>query len=245
MALRGLAPVLLERLRAMKSWPAKAFLIACAFVLASCSSQQNQPASTPAPKALHNTSGFPLYPGASIVTTHAFTQNVQIVNASQNGSIFSGGNGVYTGNEVIAATPASFSDLSAWIAQLAQSPPQGYVSVENGNNPDEETQAQQYGLDYATFKKKEGSSTHGVLVIAMDPQRVNQRFGRILGMIAKYRALPEVMREPIDNAAKARIGMTITQATQPDSPIGAALSALNEFQHKDARGIVVIDAAKR
>jgi hypothetical protein len=39
--------------------------------------------------------------------------------------------------------------------------------------------------------------------------------------------------------------MTITQATQPDSPIGAALAALNEFEHKNTRGIVVIDAAKR
>jgi hypothetical protein len=100
-------------------------------------------------------------------------------------------------------------------------------------------------LDYAAFKKKEGAKTHGVLVIVMDPQRVNERFGKVLGMIAKYRALPEVMRAPIDNAAKARIGMTLTQATQPDSPIGAALGALTTFQHKDARGIVVIDAAKR
>lgn len=220
-------------------------LAVAALVFAACSSQQNQPASTPGPGALRNVSGFPLYPGAKIVTAHEFTQNVQVASAPQNGSIFSGGNGIYTGNEVIASTPASFTDLSAWISRLSQSPPQGYASVETGNNPAEETQAQDYGLDYATFKKKVGAKTHGVLVIAMDPQRVDQRFGRILGMIAKYRALPEVMREPVDNAAKARFGMTITQATQPDSPIGAALAALNEFEHKNTRGIVVIDAAKR
>jgi len=39
--------------------------------------------------------------------------------------------------------------------------------------------------------------------------------------------------------------MTITEATQPDSPIGAALAALDQFQHKSARGIVMLDAVKR
>ncbi len=128
---------------------------------------------------------------------------------------------------------------------MSGSPPAGYTAVETGRNPYEQTQAQRYGLDYASFKQKQGTQTHGVLVIVMDPQRVNQRFGRILGMIAKYRALPEMMRAPIDNEAKARIGMSITEAMQPDSPIGAALAALDQFQHKNARGIVVIDAVKR
>jgi hypothetical protein len=64
-------------------------------------------------------------------------------------------------------------------------------------------------------------------------------------MIAKYRALPAIMRAPIDNEARARFGMSITDATQPDSPIGAALAALDQFQHRSSRGIVVIDAVKR
>jgi hypothetical protein len=39
--------------------------------------------------------------------------------------------------------------------------------------------------------------------------------------------------------------MTVTEATQPDSPIGAALSALGELEHRNARGIVVLDAQKQ
>lgn len=213
--------------------------------LIGCSSQQNQPAGMHGQSVLKNTTGFPLYPHASIVSTHSFTQNVRIADAAGNSSVFANGNGTYSGNEVIASTSASFADLSQWVDGMAGTPPQGYQAVANGRNPSEAQQARQYGLDYATFERRENGKTHGVLVIVMDPQRVNERFGRVLGMIAKYRALPEVMRAPIDNAAKARIGMTLTQATQPDSPIGAALSALTAFEHKDDRGIVVIDAAKR
>jgi hypothetical protein len=79
----------------------------------------------------------------------------------------------------------------------------------------------------------------------MDPQRVDQRFGAVLGMIQRYRALPAVLRAPLDQDAKARFGMSITDATQPDSPIGAALAALGDLQHRDARGIILIDAQKQ
>lgn len=212
---------------------------------AGCSGQQNanQSASSP-PPSLSNPLDFALYPGSSVVSAHAFTQKVIIQNP-RDGSIFSAGSGTYAGHEVIAASGSDFSDLSNWVDHLASSPPKGYSAVESGQNSQAQAQAERYGLNYATFQKKEDSHTRGVLVIVMDPQRVDQKLGRILGMIAKYRALPAVMRAPIDNEAKARMGMSITQATEPDSPIGAALAALDQFQHKNARGIVVIDAVKR
>jgi hypothetical protein len=64
-------------------------------------------------------------------------------------------------------------------------------------------------------------------------------------MIDKYKALPAVLRGPIDNEAKARFGITISQATQPESPIGAALAALTDLEHKNSRGIVLVDAQKQ
>ena len=214
---------------------------------AGCSGQQNanqSSTSASSPPSLKNPLDFALYPGSSVVSSHAFTQNVTIQNP-RDGSVFGGGSGTYSGNEVIAASTAQFSDLSNWVDQLSTSPPAGYNAVETGQNPQAQSQAKQYGITYATFQKKENGHSHGVLVIAMDPQRVNQKFGRILGMIAKYRALPAVMRQPFDNEAKSRFGMSITEATEPDSPIGAALAALDQFQHKNARGIVVVDAVKR
>lgn len=196
----------------------------------------------PAP-ALRNPMDFPLYPKASLISAKSFMQMVH-ADTSSSTSVFAQGNGKYAGHEVIASSPASFDTLAAWVEQLNASPPSGYTAVEDQSNPDQQAQAQRYGLDYAVFKRKTGNATRGVLVIVMDPQRVNARFGTILGMIDKYRALPAMLRAPIDNEAKARFGMTVTQATQPDSPIGAALAALGELEHKNARGIVVLDAQK-
>lgn len=213
-----------------------------AAALAACSGGGNSQQAGPAP-ALHNPLDFPLYPNASMISAKSFTQIVH-ADTSAGASVFAEGNGKYTGHEVIASSAASYDALSAWVERLNAAPPAGYVAVEDQNTPDHQAFAQRAGFDYAIFTKKAGNSTRGVLVIVMDPQRVNQRFGAILGMIDKYKALPAMLRTPIDNEAKSRYGMTITQATQPDSPIGAALSALGELEHKSARGIVVLDAQK-
>lgn len=189
-------------------------------VLTACAGG-SAPRATPVPK-LRNPLDFPLYANAALISVKSFRK----------------------GHEVIAASPASFDDLSAWVDQLNATPPSGYRAVENQTNPNEQLQAQQYGVDYALFKKDTKAGTRGVLVIVLDPVRVNKRLGPIVGMIGRYRALPALFRTPLDNEAKARYGMTITQATQPDSPIGAALAALHDLQNSNARGIVVIDAPK-
>ncbi|HLI95357.1 MAG TPA: hypothetical protein VKT72_04620 [Candidatus Baltobacteraceae bacterium] len=224
----------------------KAFIAAlclAAGVLAACSG--GGPASQSNARAtLRNPLDFPLYPGASLISAKSFTQVVH-ADTSSGYSAFSQGDGTYTGHEVIASSPAAFGALSAWLDRLNDAPPSGYTAEEPQNNPYEQSQAQRYGLDYATFIRKAGGHTHGVLVIVMDPRRVNQRFGAILGMFDKYKAMPAFLRGPLDNAAKERFGMTITQATQPDSPIGAALAALGDLEHKNARGIVVLDAQKQ
>ena len=195
---------------------------------------------------MHNPIDFPLYPGSALLSTHTFTQVINADTSAGGSSIFSSGNGTYNGNEVIASSDAAFSDLSSWVDRVNTAPPAGYKALESGANPNEHTQAQRYGIDYAVFSKKgSDNKTHGLLVIVMDPQLVNLRLGVVLHMIARYKALPDVMRAPIDNEAKARIGMTITEATQPDSPVGAALAALDEFEHKDSRGIVMLDATKK
>jgi hypothetical protein len=219
----------------------------CFVVLAAggCSSQQQSGAHAAATPAVpKNTIDFPLYPGASVIASHEYAQSVQAANAGNN-SVFASGNGTYTGHEIIAASGAAFDDLSAWVSRLNAAPPAGYTALESGTNASERMQAHDYGLDYATFQTREGGKRRGLLVIVMDPQRVDEKFGRVLGMIARYRSLPQFMRSPIDSEAKARFGMTISQAMAPDSPVGAALAALNEFEHKNTRGIVLLDAVKR
>ncbi|HEV3155176.1 MAG TPA: hypothetical protein VGZ02_15310 [Candidatus Baltobacteraceae bacterium] len=217
---------------------------AAAIALAACSGQQGAQNGTKPGAALHNPVDFPLYPGSSLLSTHAFTQVVNAGGGSGQ-SVFANGNGTYSGDEVIASTPASFQSVAAWVDKLNDSPPPGYTPAETGGDPNAREQSRRIGIDYAVFTRKTGGHTRGVLLLAMDPRMVNEHFGVVLGLIAKYRSLPGVMRDPIDNQVKQRIGMTITEATQPDSPVGAALSALDQFEHKDARGIVLLDATKR
>lgn len=222
-----------------------ALTLAVTAALAACSGQQGGgPSSSPTP-SLRNPLDFPLYQQSEILSVRAFTQKIQAQSASGD-SVFAAGNGTYTGHEIVASSSAPFSDLSDWVDKIAATPPSGYASIETGGNPEEHQQAVRYGIDYAIFQKKtDATHRRGVLVIVMDPQRVTQRFGTLLGMISRYRSLPEVMRAPIDNEAKARIGMTLSEATAPESPIGAALSALNQLQSTNARGIVIVDATKR
>lgn len=198
-----------------------AFALGGLFVTA-CSSPQ-RPAATPSP-AIVNPLGFPLYPGSSILSTQPL----------QHGS--------YRGRDVVAESRAGFAQLAGWVEGLDAHPPRGYAAA-SGGSASERMQASAYGLDYATLKSQDGK--HLIVVVVMDPQRVNSRFGTVLGMIERYGSLPAMMRAPIDAQVKQRYGITLSQAMQPDNPIGAALSALSEFSQRNTRGIVVLDAARR
>jgi hypothetical protein len=132
------------------------------------------------------------------------------------------------GHETIAASSANFDVLAGWIAHLDGAPPPGYAAVQNGATD---------GVDYAVFRR----GKHRVLVLVFDPQRVEQRFGLVLGMVGRFASLPAFLRAPIDAQAKQRYGITLTQATRPDNPVGAALGALSTLRASGLRGIVLLD----
>lgn len=197
-------------------------------LLAGCSGgQSSAPRPTPTP-ALHNPLDVALYPGAEIIAVHTFQEKVSP--EQTRGTVFSTGAGTYDGTEVVAASAAPFDALSAWTKRL-------------GAHVDRATE--QYGFDYAAFERTRGGKTHGTLVIVMDPQTVNRQAGSVLDLISHYRSLPAFMRGPIDQQVKQRLGVTLSDAMEPGSPIGATLDALDEFQQRNSRGIVIIDAVRQ
>jgi hypothetical protein len=218
--------------------------LAAAVFLAACSSNGQSSSSQPtAAPSIANPLDFQLYKDARVVATHDFTQTVNTTGGGTHGQLMGRGNGTYKGHEVIASTSASFSEVSAWARGLDNHPPTGYTTTAASTQAHSE--ANRFGIDYATFQKGQGGKTTGVLVVVMDPAKVTQRAGPILSLIATYKKLPEVMRGSIDERVKAQTGMSVSEATAPDSPIGAALSALDDLQHTNARGIVVLDATKQ
>ncbi len=203
------------------------FALPASVLLAACSGQQAA-APSPTPSPLRNPLRVALYPRATVIAVHSFKQNVTAQQTRR--TIFEDGAGTYDGTEVVAASDASFIKLSSWVHHFGTHPA-GTI--------------QDYGLDYAVFERGSGKTKHGVLVIVMDPKVVDRQFGSVLGMMGNYRSLPAFMRGPIDQQVKQRVGITLSDAMDPASPVGATLAALSDFEQRSSRGIVVIDAVRR
>ena len=197
-----------------------------------------------APPSLPNPLDFPLQTGARVLSAKNFTQVVNASDSSYNGVLMQG-NGTYAGNEVIAASPASFDALRAWLAAQTQKPPGDYTVQTSSSLSDARATVQRYGLDFAAFQHTKGGKPQGLLVLVMDPASVTKKLGFALSLVGQYRNLPDAMKAPIDARIKAQTGFSATELTQPQSPIGIALDAINDFSHSNQRAIVLVSAQKQ
>ncbi len=229
----------------MSRWIATG-LLACTLAAAGCSGNSHEAASTPAPApSIANPVDFPLYANAHVLAAKNYTETINTAGNATSAAALSQGAGTYTGHEVVASTPASFAQLSAWLHGLGAKPPHGYTTATASSLDRARVQAHRVGLDFAAFQTQKNGKNVGMLVVVMDPALVSTKLGPVLDLIGRYRMLPSAMRSQIDSQVQSRIGMSVSDAMQPDSPVGAALSALDQFQHSNARGILLIDAAKQ
>jgi hypothetical protein len=160
--------------------------------------------------------------------------------------VFRQGAGKYVGHETIAQSPASMQQLQGWIRDVQHNPPAGYAVAVSGSSVDEaRVRAQNMGIDFAAFTRESGGKKQGVVIVALDPQTIDAKAGPMLGLIGKYKMLPQGLRDPIDAQAKRQTGFTISEALSSNTPIGAALDAYDQLRSSGQRGIVVIDAAKQ
>ena len=220
-----------------------------AMVLAGCTGQSQQsttPASTASPAALKNPTEFPMAPDSKIIDVKPFSQTVT---AAQSGgsSLSAQGAGTYSGFEVLAASPMSPASLRKWLADLGHRPPEGYV-LENGSATASGRVTQTldvYGISYAAFRSANKAINRGVVVVAMDPKLVKEKLGIALDLVERYRSLPAALRDPIDREFKSKTGFTVTEATDPSSPLGMTLSALHDLQSNDERAVIMVDATKK
>lgn len=208
----------------------------------STSSSQSSPAARP---SIANSIDFPLYANSRVVVAKDYTQVVNTTNAPS-GGILMGGNGKYQGNEVIAASPASFDQLRGWLRSMGANLPRGYTNVQQSGTESARAQMQRYGMDFAVFQKAgTGRNPTGLLVLIMDPAHVSKSLGPALNLITRYRSLPDFAKKPIDEQVKAQTGFSVSEALQPESPIGTALDALSEFSHSDQRAVILVNAQKQ
>ena len=116
----------------------------------------------------------------------------------------------------------------------------------SGNGVDAvRTHTRQLGIDFVAFEGTDAGKPHGVVAMIVDPQTLDEKAGPMLGLLGRFKHVPKMLRDPIDAQAKRQTGFSITEATNPDTPVGAAVAALDELHDYGGRGIILIDAVKQ
>lgn len=180
-----------------------------------------------------------------MLSSHAWREKVDARPSQGDNAVFAQGAGTYEGHDVVAGTQALMPSLEAWLRDLTQNPPTGYRPAMDGTPLEAvRTHARDLGVDFVVFEGTRQGKRHDVVVMAVDPQTLGEKAGPVLGAIGRFKLMPQMLRDPIDAQAKKELGFTLTEATNPDTPIGAAVAALDQLRNFGGRGIVLIDATK-
>jgi hypothetical protein len=189
---------------------------------------------------------FPMFDGAAILSARQWHTTITKRPGVGDNAIFTQGAGTYDGHDVVAGTQAFMPTLEAWLGDLNAHPPGGYHNALAGNTVEAvRSHTRDLGVDFQVFERVENGKQHGIVVLAVDPETLDAKAGPMLGMVGKFKLLPQSLRDPIDQQAKRQTGFTISEATDPNTPIGAAVNALSLLRDFGGRGIVIIDAVKQ
>lgn len=217
-----------------------------AVVLAACSSASHGSAAGGSSAATTNPIAFPLFDGAEVLSSRGWRTTISTRPGLADSAVLSQGAGTYDGHDVVAGTQAMMPALESWLGTLSANPPAGYRIAVTGNSVDAvRTHTRLLGVDFVAFEGSDPAKREGVVVMVVDPQTLDEKAGPMLGLIGRFKNVPSMLRDPIDAQAKKQTGFSITEATNPDTPIGAAVAALDKLRDFGGRGIVLIDAVKQ
>ena len=213
-------------------------------LLCACSSSgHGSSAASPAPT---NPIAFPLLGGSEVLSTRGWRTTVTARPGAADSAVLSQGAGTYQGYDVVAGTQAFMPALESWLGDLSAHPPAGFQLAMTGTGVDAvRTHTRDLGIDFVAFTGTQTGKRQGVVVMVVDPQTLDEKAGPMLGLIGRFKHIPSMLRDPIDAQAKRQTGFSITEATNPDTPLGAAVAALDELRDFGGRGIVLIDAVKQ
>jgi hypothetical protein len=215
--------------------------LAC-LALCACARQSTTEESTSRP-AQTNPSNFPLYPGTTLVEVAPIDYGTMFAMIRKNDPSAKPGEN-YRGHEIIVSTSASIPQLRTWVAKLKTAPPLGFhyspstAAFSIGPGSSERSSAE---VD-ALFET--ANSQRIVFVIALDPKRIRAQLGPALDVADNYKALPPMLRAPIDDQMKQQLGYTVSELLDRHSPIGMIFATLKTMSTADRRAIVLVDESK-
>jgi hypothetical protein len=222
----------------------RALFAALAAALTACSSGNH--GSAGGASSTTNPIDFPMFGGANVLSSHDWHRTIAAQPGAAESAIYSQGAGRYDGHDVVAGTQAMMPALEGWLGDLSAHPPAGYTVAVTGNTVDAvRTHTRQLGFDFQAFTDTNNGKKHGIVVMAVDPQLLDEKAGPMLGLISRFKNMPAMWRGPIDAQVKRQTGFSVSDATDPDTPIGAAIAALGQLRDFGGRGIVIIDAVKQ
>jgi hypothetical protein len=220
--------------------------LAVALALAACSSANHGGSSDKATSPPSNPIDFPLFDGATVLSTHAWRETIAARPGVGDNAVFTQGKGTYDGHDVVAGTQALMPSLEDWLHDLEAHPPAGYTVAMQSDTVDAvRSHTRDLGVDFVVFQRTENGKQAGLVALAIDPDTLNAKAGPMLGAIGKFKLLPRSLRDSIDVQAKKQTGFTISEASDPNTPIGAAVSALAQLRDFGGRGVILIDAVKQ
>ena len=151
----------------------------------------------------------------------------------------------YVGHDDLVSSPQSLDALSAWLSAVKAKPPGGYTLEDAGRLSRMRNQLAPYGIDALAFTHTVGGKPHGTVVLVYDPAIVRDKAGIVVSLASKYRALPPMLRDPLDVQIKKSTGMTGTELLDPSNPLGAVIGSLNSLTAANQRGILIVDGSKK
>lgn len=227
--------------RVKSSWLA---VLLAAGLLAACSNANHGTAGGASPSPT-NPVAFPLIDGAAVLSAREWHDTISPHSGAVDSAFLSHGAGKYDGHDVVAGTQALMPALEAWLDDLGANPPPGFRVAIAGNGIEAvRTHTRELGIDFVVFEGSQQGRPRGVAVMVVDPQMLDEKAGPMLGLIGRFKRVPSMLRDPLDAQAKKQTGFSITEATDPNTPIGAAVAALDQLRDFGGRGIVLIDAVK-
>ena len=135
--------------------------------------------------------------------------------------------------------------LETWLGDLTASPPT-VIPWRCAVIPSR-TCARTRAISASIFRRSIMSRTkkHGVVAIIVDPQMLDEKAGPMLGLIGRIKNMPPMLRDPLDAQVRSQTGFSLTEAANPDTPIGAVIGSVAQLRDFGGRGIVLVDAVKQ
>lgn len=244
-------------------WQSRFVLCAvCSIVLAAGCTKGSQGG----PSGGQALSTFPVYSPSSVATVGKYDDSSEVTKLGS--SFFETGpdaNHPFIGTQELIKTSASIDDLDAWLVKLDQSPPTDFAPNET---PEQATSAAPatgqpaapepspsptgnpirdslkiFGLVPSEYWTKDRSRV--VMLIVFDPKKVADHLGPTMDVLDQYDKIPALMRGAMDETIKKQVGLSVSDLTSPNTPMGMIVYAARNWRNEDTRAIILVDANRQ